>query len=183
MVDLELSQDNKFAMVNGTREMIFQHNTSPLLMMSLSVNGQWTIGTRMRASCLTASGTWKRSPECPAASSSTTLQIFQVTTVAWIRKAPWYNVEALCIPRRRLFCTRVFMTWPARTMSWKLHNTTLYLRYVISIQHSDTKICLNCCQRGYLRYLLPHCSTDWQWIQGKNSERAWRGGKLNWDTR
>ena len=48
MVDLELSQDNKFAMVNGTREMIFQHNTSPLLMMSLSVNGQWTIGTRMR---------------------------------------------------------------------------------------------------------------------------------------
>ena len=28
--------------------MMFQHNTSPLLMMSLSVNEQWAIGTVMR---------------------------------------------------------------------------------------------------------------------------------------
>ena len=40
----------RYEISNGQwdREMMFQHNTSPLLMMSLSVNEQWAIGTVMR---------------------------------------------------------------------------------------------------------------------------------------
>ena len=41
---------SRYEISNGQwdREMMFQHNTSPLLMMSLSVNEQWAIGTVMR---------------------------------------------------------------------------------------------------------------------------------------
>ena len=41
---------SRYEISNGQwdREMMFQHNTSPLLMMSLSVNEQWAIGTCMR---------------------------------------------------------------------------------------------------------------------------------------